>query len=328
MKILAHLYVASTVCLALLSGNFEPGPIALADPTIFLDNGTYYLYGTSSDRGFEVYQSADLKNWKGPVGKNNGFALSKGESFGTKGFWAPQVFKHNNAYYMAYTADEQIAIAKSDSPLGPFKQKQLKALSGIGKQIDPFVFFDPNGKIYLYHVKLKEGNRIYVSEMKSDLSDVIQETATECINGTLAWENTEKTEWPVTEGPTVIKHDGLYYLIYSANDFRSKDYAVGYATARSPVGPWKKYSGGPIISREKLKYNGTGHGDLFKDKSGNYRYVMHTHYSSSKVSPRSTGLIDVKFIKKDKEEEVLTADETSFKLLYPVSSEENTNNKL
>lgn len=311
----------------MVRGHLVQDAIALADPTIFLDNGTYYLYGTSSDKGFEVYQSADLKNWTGPVGKNNGYALVKGESFGSKGFWAPQVFKYRNNYFMAYTADEQIAIARSDSPLGPFKQEQLKALSGIGKQIDPFIFFDADGKAYLYHVKLKEGNRIYVSEIKPDLSDVIQETARECINGSLPWENTEKTAWPVTEGPTVIKHAGLYYLIYSANDFRSKDYAVGYATASSPLGPWKKYSGNPIVSREKLKYNGTGHGDLFKDKSGNYRYVMHTHYSSSKVSPRSTGLIDIRFAKSNSED-VLIADESSFNLLHLAGPDKNIINKL
>lgn len=37
--------------------------IYLADPTVFLDNNTYYLYGTSSDKGFLVYESIDLKNW-------------------------------------------------------------------------------------------------------------------------------------------------------------------------------------------------------------------------------------------------------------------------
>ena len=79
--------------------------LLLADPTIFADKGQYYLYGTSSKNGFLVYQSSDLKNWKGPVGKNKGLALSKGASFGTKGFWAPQVFKFKGQYYMAYTAD-------------------------------------------------------------------------------------------------------------------------------------------------------------------------------------------------------------------------------
>ncbi|WP_083257221.1 glycoside hydrolase family 43 protein [Arcticibacter eurypsychrophilus] len=287
----------------------------LADPTIFSDHGKYYLYGTSSDEGFLVYESTDLTHWKGPAGRNNGFALSKGESFGDKGFWAPQVFKHNNTYYMAYTANEQIAIATSDSPLGPFKQKNLKPLSGTGNQIDPFIFFDQDGKCYLYHVKLQEGNRIYVSEMKPDLSDVLLEKTKECITGIEPWENTEKTKWAVTEGPTVLRHKDLYYLIYSANDFRNKDYAVGYATSKSPMGPWKKYSGNPIISRSTIHYNGTGHGDLFKDHSGNYRYVMHTHNSAEKVSPRSTGIINMKFIKNGNNEDVLVADKLSFKHL-------------
>ncbi|MBP5760009.1 MAG: hypothetical protein J6W90_01350, partial [Verrucomicrobia bacterium] len=42
--------------------------IYLADPTIFYDQGTYYLYGTgNSNEGFWVYTSQDLKTWKGPV---------------------------------------------------------------------------------------------------------------------------------------------------------------------------------------------------------------------------------------------------------------------
>ncbi|TDQ06411.1 glycoside hydrolase family 43 protein [Pedobacter metabolipauper] len=288
--------------------------LLLADPTIFLDKGIYYLYGTSSDSGFLVYQSTDLKNWSGPVGKSNGFALLKGQSFGTKGFWAPQVFKYKDTYYMAYTADEQIAIAKSDHPLGPFKQQEIKSISGSGKQIDPFVFYNA-GKFYLYHVKLQDGNRIFVTEMKADLSDVSSKTSTPCISGSLPWENTENTNWPVTEGPTVINYKGMYYMIYSANDFRNKDYAVGYATATSPLGPWKKYTGSPILSRQNLKYNGTGHGDLFKDKDGQYQYVLHTHNSMSKVSPRMTALIGVSFYKNGKDDAVLKADDPSFRFL-------------
>jgi len=299
----------------MIKGKLKTNKITLADPTIFPDQGKYYLYGTSSNSGFEVYQSDDLSNWTGPTGKSGGFALKKGDSYGSSGFWAPQVFKYKSTYYMAYTADEEIAIAKSDSPLGPFRQQELKALSGEGKQIDPFIFFDPGGKIYLYHVKLKEGNRIYVSEMKPDLSDVIPGSSRPCIFGDTPWENTEKTTWTVTEGPTVIKHKNLYYLIYSANDFRSKDYAVGYATSSSPLGPWKKYAGNPIISRAKLGENGTGHGDLFRDKSGNYKYVMHTHNSSEKVSPRPTAMINMRFETIKKGEDRLTADKQSFHFL-------------
>ncbi|WP_276091483.1 glycoside hydrolase family 43 protein [Pedobacter sp. JY14-1] len=269
--------------------------ITLADPTIFVDNGQYYLYGTGSSAGFPVYQSKDLKRWHIPTSAKEGLALKKGESFGEAGFWAPQVFRHRGSYYMAYTADEQIAIAKGSSPAGPFRQHVLKPLSGEGKQIDPFIFFDTDGKIYLYHVRLKEGNRIYVAEMKPDLSDIIPGSARQCLYGDQPWENTAHTSWPVTEGPTVIKQKNIYYLIYSANDFRNKDYAVGYATSSSPTGPWKKFSGNPLISRGTLSHNGTGHGDLFLDKNGKYQYVFHTHQSREKISPRLTAITEMVF---------------------------------
>ena len=270
--------------------------IYLADPTIFLNEGTYYLYGTKGDNtiegeGFLVYTSQDLKTWKGPAGKKDGFALKKGDAFGTKGFWAPQVFKFNSKYYMAYTANENIAIASSESPLGPFVNDK-KALEASVKQIDPFIFFD-DGKAYLFHVRLQNGNRIFVAEMTSDLKQIKAETLTECITAEKGWENTQNADWPVSEGPTVIKKDNLYYLLYSANDFRNPDYAVGYATSESPLGPWIKSKTNPIMSKENLGLNGTGHGDLFLDKNGKMNYVLHTHLSDSVVAPRKTALVKV-----------------------------------
>lgn len=299
----------------MIKGRLKVNPILMADPSIFAGKDRYYLYGTSSNKGFEVYESKDLQKWDTPIGSQDGFALKKGASFGTKGFWAPQVFKYKSQYYMAYTADEQIAIARSEHPYGPFVQKNLKPLSGEGKQIDPFVFFDTDGKIYLYHVKLKNGNRIYVSEMKPDLSDVVPGSSKECIYGEMPWENTEHTSWPVTEGPTVFKHKNIYYLLYSANDFRNKDYSVGYATASSPLGPWKKYAGNPIISRKTLDYNGTGHGDLFIGENKEFKYVMHTHSSHTSVSPRMTGLIDIRFEKQKGQPNKLSANAESFRYL-------------
>ena len=274
----------------------------------------YYLYGTGSNKGFLVYRSSDLKSWQGPIGDREGHALIKGDSYGSKGFWAPQVFKYNNKYYMAYTADEHIAIAESNNPLGPFIQKEFKFIDGPGKQIDPYIFID-NGKIYLYHVRLTGGNRIYVVQMKDDLSDIIAGTAVECINATQPWENTAKTNWPVAEGPTVIKHKKLYYLFYSANDFRNIDYAMGYATSVSPLGPWKKYENNPIISRNNVNAYGTGHGDFFKAKDSSLQYVFHTHFSSLKVSPRATVLVKSKFTKANGAPDKMVIDYGTFRYL-------------
>jgi xylan 1,4-beta-xylosidase len=293
--------------------NLPADTICLADPTIFKDNGMYYLYGTGSRDGFWVYQSTDLKNWSGPVGKRNGHALLKGDSYGTKGFWAPQIFKQNGKYYMAYTADEHIAIAESDSPLGPFTQKVIKPVSGAGKQIDPYIFKDTDGNLYLYHVRLQEGNRIFVARLKSDLSDIEENSAKECISAEDPWENTEKVKWPVAEGPTVMKRDDLYYLFYSANDFRNIDYAVGYATATSPMGAWVKYDKNPILNRALIGQNGTGHGDFFTGSSNQLYYVFHTHHTNSSVGQRKTAIIKATFTKG--KPAVLVMDKNSFEFL-------------
>ncbi len=299
--------------------------IHLADPTIFYNRGTYYLYGTvegNSSQGFLVYTSKDMKSWKIPAEVKDGYALRKGDAYGDKQFWAPQVFAYNNKFYMAYVANENIAIAQSNSPLGPFTQTEKIALSAPVKQIDPFVFIDDDGKKYLYHVRLINGNKLFVAEMKDDFSAIKPETLRECITATEDWENTTHA-YPVTEGPSILKHNNLYYFVYTANDFRNPDYAVGYAVSSSPYGPWKKYSGNPILSRKNIGKNGTGHGDFIKDKKGNLFYVFHTHNSDTKVSPRTTAIVKARF-SKDKSTGIdkLLIDEKSF--YYPVKS--NTNN--
>lgn len=268
--------------------------IKLADPTIFHEGDRYYLYGTGSRDGFAVYTSTNLKDWH----KEKKKALLKGDSYGSYGFWAPQIFKHRQKYYLAYTADEHIAIARGDSPLGPFTQLVHKPISESGKQIDPFIFKDEDGKLYLYHVRLRDGNRIFVSKLKDDLSDIEDATVTECIHAEQGWENTMNAKWPVTEGPTVIRIDHRYYMFYSANDFRNIDYAVGYATASSPLGPWVKYAGNPILSRENTGRNGSGHGDLFYENNGQFGYVFHTHNSNTNVSgTRKTAVINLSLSK-------------------------------
>ncbi|MFT4093713.1 MAG: glycoside hydrolase family 43 protein [Niabella sp.] len=286
----------------------------LADPTIFYEKGRYYLYGTvggNNDSGFKVFVSSDQKSWS-----DKGFVLKKGESFGRKGFWAPQVFKYGQKYYMAYTADEHIAIAVADTPTGPFRQHIIRPLNKAVRMIDPFIFFDRSGKIYLYHVRLQEGNRIFIAEMKRDLSAIKEETVKECIHASDNWEDTKQASWKVTEGPTVFRHKGWYYMIYSANDFRNPDYAIGYAVARHPAGPWKKYVHNPILSKNNTGINGTGHGDLLTGNNGKLRYVFHVHNSSDKVAPRKTAIIDIQFKPEKNKPDKIIVNPPTFRLLH------------
>lgn len=265
-----------------------PHNVCMADPTILMDGGVYYLYGTSgnSNNGFESYYSKDLENWEGPVE-----VLKKGDAFGTAGFWAPQVLKtEDGRYAMIYTANERIAMAWADSPLGPFRNDSRQCIADDMRRIDPFVFRDTDGKTYLYHVRLDNGNKIYTQSISQDLDSTDLETLSKVIEVTLPWENTEDSSWPVTEGPTVVKHGGRYYLFYSANDFRNRDYAVGYAVADSPEGPWVK-NPEPIITRFNTGLPGTGHGDIFIDMEGKFKYVFHSHNSQTEVAPRKTYIV-------------------------------------
>lgn len=288
--------------------------ILLADPTIFYDQGVYYLYGThTTNQGFEVYTSTDLKNWS----KEQKLALSKADVFGEGNFWAPQVFKYKNKYYMAYAADEHIAIAESGSPLGPFKQAVKQPLITSVKTIDPFVFIE-GGHKYLYYVKLDEGNRIFAAELKDDFSGLKAGTEHACLNAVdhpQAWENLAHKSWTVTEGPTVLKHRGKYYLFYSGNGFKSIYYAVGYAVADHPFGPWKKFKGNPILNKDLIGENGPGHGDFFIDRDGHYDYVFHTHFSDERIGPRKTAIIQGRFVP-DQGTDEMTFDRNSFYFLH------------
>ena len=271
--------------------------IFLADPTVFAYDGGYYLYGTAdtdTSKGFPVYFSRDLKSWS-PERGAGGYALKKGDAFGTGNFWAPQVFACGGSFYMAYTADEKIAVAKSSGgPLGPFRQEKPGPLfrKSTYKDIDPFIFIDDDGRRYLYYVLERGENCICVTEINEAFDGVEKETGSEkiCVQATLLWENTEGAAWPVAEGPAVLKMNGWYYLFYSANDFRSADYAVGYAVSNSPLGPWKKQNG-PILSRKTVPALGTGHGDFFLDSDRTLWYVFHTHFSENQPTPRRTALV-------------------------------------
>ncbi len=317
-----RLFLVTLQCLLSIGGicqqiaTLDTSIINLADPTIFKHEQKFYLYGTvekNTGSGFRVYTSHDLKNWK-LSDRNGGYALKKADAFGTAGFWAPQVFRHHNKFYMAYTANENIAIAVSDHPEGPFKQTNKTALQAPVKQIDPFVFIDDDGKKYLYHVRLTEGNKIFVAELTDDFSSIKEETLKECITATMTWENTSNAKWPVTEGPTVLKRQGVYYLFYSANDFRNPDYAVGYATSKHPAGPWIK-NDNPILTRFSIKQNGTGHGDFFINKK-DWMYVFHTHHNDSLATPRKTALLKVRFINRHKTPDSVVTDTASFRYLY------------
>lgn len=265
--------------------------VPFADPFVLLEDGVYYAYGTHAGDGIEVYTSRDLKSWK-----YGGMALHKDNTTQKRWFWAPEVYHLGDKYYMYYSGNERLYIATSDSPTGPFRQtgdQMMKDVIGDQYSIDATIYFDDDGTTWMFFVRNTDGNCIWRVQLDKDHITPIASTLKKCINVSAAWEDI----WPrVNEGPNIVKHNGIYYLTYSANSYESQDYGVGYATATSIDGEWTKYEGNPILRRYK-ELVGTGHHTLFRDKRGKLRIAFHAHQSTKHIHPRTMYIGTMKFSK-------------------------------
>ena len=291
----------------LKSGNdFITNPVSgitsIGDPFILVDNGKYYMYATSAGIGFKCWVSDHLTSWS-----YVGLAYEKAATtFGVKNYWAPEVYKYNGTYYMVFSAIDEnkvyhIGIASSSTPEGPFKDcLGGKPLYSTGYSIiDASLFFDDDGRIYMYYSRDCSENVIngyhvsqsYGIEVASDLMSVIGEPVL-LTTPDVAWElQTGKYIW--NEGPCVLKHNGTYYLMYSANGYATNQYSVGYATSSSPLGTYTKSKTNPIIKGDGVKSSGTGHNNYFYSPDGTEIYtVYHTHTDPKNPSGNRTPCVD------------------------------------
>lgn len=263
----------------------------IADPDVIKVGETYYAYGTGG-HGIRAYESRDLVHWSPPVGVTDGYALAAKDSWGTRWFWAPEVIPIPGGYRMHYTVEEHLAVADGPAPLGPFAQKVKAPLQPDRKEIDSHPFTDDDGKQYLYFVRWDErGSHIYVAEMTADGTNIKPDTIVDCIGPDQPWEHTR-----VNEGPWVLKHKGTYYLMYSGNGYSDWDYGLGYATASSPTGPWKKYAYNPVLA-SNVYVHGAGHHAVTRSPDGAEMFVVyHTHRDTQNVHPRKMAIDRMRFV--------------------------------
>jgi beta-xylosidase len=248
----------------------------MADPHVIRVDGKYYLYGTTHTRGYDAFVSDDLVHWT-----NKGLAFDDPR----RGAWAPDVFHNKRGdgkFYLYYTdnipdakpggAHKQIGVAVSDSPLGPFQDKAILATNAI----DAHLFQDDDGKFYLYYVDLVEGFKIRAQPMGDPLTKAGDTTIV--IRPTEDW---EKISGHVTEGPCMLKRKGVYYLMYSGTGADSPNYGIGYATAKSPLGPFEKFAGNPIAHRGG-KVLGPGHHCVIEGPDKKVWLVYHQKWDDGK----------------------------------------------
>lgn len=281
---------------------------SLADPFVLKDiDGTYYLYVTGT--GFTCFASKDLVNWT-----YKGTLLNKRNcKWATTGFWAPEVTKVGSKYFLHYTAGrddnvKHIGVAVSDNPAGPYSDISNKPFIDHGKKgtIDSDVFVDDDGRTYMYYsnamstnpipgIPGKKRSEIWVVEIAPDFTSIISAPKM-LIFPQQEWEYDSQNKRFWNEGSVMLKRNGIYYLMYSANCFCNSNYSVGYATSASPTGPFIKYEFNPILSNAKIsqEVSGPGHHCVIKSPDNKELFcVYHSRVNVGKKNSENDGIREI-----------------------------------
>jgi arabinan endo-1,5-alpha-L-arabinosidase len=244
-----------------------------ADPEILAASDGYLAYATNgAGRKVQIAFSPDLAHWT--IRKD---ALPRLPRWAVIGWtWAPQVIGVGGSYVMYFTArsrntgDQCIGTATSTAPEGPFKAASdapLVCQGAEGGSIDPAAFHDGDGSLHL--VWKSDGNSrkldtfIYLQALSPDGLTLIGPLK-RLIRQDLSWEG------DLVEAPTLWKHEGRYFLFYSANAYSDARYAIGYAVADRIDGPYRK-SPAPLLASIRVggvDYVGPGGQTIVTDRTG------------------------------------------------------------
>ena len=260
----------------------------IRDPFVLADNGTYYLYESKpwfGGKGVSVRTSKDLEHWSEKMP-----AMIVPEGVPVTAVWAPEVHKHEGAYYLFTTLTEKKGSApikamdpkakeghltprgtwvfKSESPLGPFKPVKMGP-------IPPKEWMTLDGTLYVedgqpYMVFCHEwcqvdNGRMCYAPLAKDFASFTAPPKT-----MFAARDAMPGASHVTDGPFFYRSpkNGDLYMIWS-NFVKGHGYCVllRKSTTGKIAGPWTK--------DEILYGKNGGHGMLFRTFDGKLLLTLH-----------------------------------------------------
>jgi beta-xylosidase len=220
-----------------------------------------------------------------------------------------------------------IGVAVSDQPTGPFVDIKNEPIFDPGYPIiDANIYQEDNGNYYLYYSRAcykhpvdseisewakKEGlyeeieeSWVYGVQLSPDFKSVIGDPVLllspplKMTDKNAEWESRSITSKNVnrrwTEGSYTFKRNDTYYIMYSANHYAGENYAVGYATSNSPLGPFVKSDSNPILEKNSDKggqVTGTGHNSVLFLKNSDKMYCVY-HGRTKKTGEKRVVFID------------------------------------
>ncbi len=262
-----------------------------ADPDLFYEDGTYYIYPTTdgfphwSGKEFYAFSSEDGKQFG--AGKKLLDVASEQVPWAVGSAWAPCIAKKGKKYYFYFCAknkagDSCIGAAVSESPMGPFQAMNepmvtmdMMRRNGIrmGQTIDPSVYREGDDFYLLF------GNGEPAVAKLSDDMLYIEEDTLRNLDGLADFR----------ESVVVFRRGGLYHFTWSCDDTGSEDYHVNYGTAESIYGPVDFI--GTVLEKDTAKgILGTGHHSILRlPEEECYMMAYHRFATPTKEYPEGKG---------------------------------------
>ncbi|MBC3765426.1 glycoside hydrolase family 43 protein [Neptunicella marina] len=254
------------------------------DPSITRKGDDYYLTTSSFSYapGLPVLHSKDLVNWQ-----LIGHALNRNAQFNfdglrvSRGIFAPTIRYHDGLFYIITTAVDSGGnfIITAEDPAGPWSGPiWLPEVGGI----DPDIFFDDNGKVYITHNDAPaekpryDGHRaIWMWEYDPATQKVVKDSGHVVVNG-----GTDISKKPIwIEAPHLYKINGWYYLM-CAQGGTGDNHSEVIFRSRSLEAPFEPYANNPILTQRDLDPNRAqpvttaGHADLIQTPAGDWWAVF------------------------------------------------------
>lgn len=254
------------------------------DPSITRAGDDYYLVTSSFSYspGVPIFHSKDLVNWKSlghVLVTPKQLPLYKQQT--SRGIYAPTIRYHNGTFYLITTLVDVRGnfIVTTKNPAGPWSDPIL--LPEVGG-IDPDIFFDDDGRVYIAHndapigTPLYEGHRaIWLWEFDLKNKKIIKESHRIIVNG-----GTDLAKKPVwIEAPHIYKINGWYYLL-CAEGGTGYDHTEVVFRTKNLSKPFVPYTGNPILTQRDLDINRpnpittAGHADIIQTKEGDWWAVF------------------------------------------------------
>ncbi|WP_084885082.1 glycoside hydrolase family 43 protein [Vibrio sp. qd031] len=271
------------------------------DPSICRVDDDYYLICSSFcyTPGIPLYHSKDLVNWQfrcHVIDSNNALKLSPKLDI-SRGIFAPTIRYNQGKFYVITTAVDagENFIVTAESADGPWSDPiYLPQIDGC---IDPDIFFDDDGCIYVCHngepitEPLYEGHRaIWIWQYDEHTQTLIESSKTLLIDGGV--EISSKPIW--IEGPHLYKYQGWYYLS-AAEGGTSDQHSQVIFRSRHVLGPYAPGPNNPILSQRQLDPKrsnpicAAGHADLVQTQNGDWwavflatRNYKETHFNTGR----------------------------------------------